>query len=68
MLQLIETLWSVLVGNVALLINVIVTVLSVIFGGGTAILNIVLQAVSDLCSIFIWDIDTTFILSLVDID
>jgi hypothetical protein len=44
---LLETLWAILVSNVALLINITVTVLSLIFGGGTALLNIVLEAVSD---------------------
>jgi len=38
----------VLVNNVALLVNVIMSIVSIVFGGGTAILNTVLEVVSRL--------------------
>jgi len=44
-----ESVWSVLVSNVALLFNVVVSVVSVVFGSGTAILNTVLEVVSAQC-------------------
>jgi len=37
--------WAVLVNNVALLVNVVVSIVSLVFGSGTAILNTVLEVV-----------------------
>ena len=44
--QVLESVWSVLVSNVALLVNVVISIVSMVFGGGTAILNSVLEVVS----------------------
>ena len=41
-----DSVWSLLVSNVALMVNVVVSVVSMVFGGGTAILNSVLEVVS----------------------
>jgi len=49
--QVVDSVWSVLVSNVALLVNVIVSVVSMVFGGGTAILNTLLEVVSSTCSL-----------------
>ena len=49
MTQVMESVWSVLVSNVALLVNVVVSVVSMVFGGGTAIFNTVLEVVSTCC-------------------
>jgi len=46
--EVVESVWSVLVNNVALLVNVIMSIVSIVFGGGTAILNTVLEVVSRL--------------------
>jgi len=51
MLQVMDSVWSVLVSNVALLVNVVVSVVSMVFGGGTAILNTLLEVVSSTCSL-----------------
>ena len=50
---MLESVWSVLVSNVALLVNVVVSIVSMVFGGGTAILNTVLEVVSILHYLFI---------------
>jgi len=42
----VDSVWSLLVSNVALMVNVVVSVVSMVFGGGTAILNSVLEVVS----------------------
>ena len=43
--QVLESVWAVLVNNVALLVNVVVSIVSLVFGSGTAILNTVLEVV-----------------------
>lgn len=50
--NLMKSVWTVLVSNIALTVKVITSMLSVIFGGGTAILNVVLSAVIFLTTLF----------------
>ena len=45
-LQVLESVWVVVCGNMALIISILTSTVSVVFGGGTAILNFVLSAVS----------------------
>ena len=58
-MQVLESVWSVLVSNVALLVNVVVSMVSMVFGGGTAIFNTVLQVVSTSSCLFAVAIDIT---------
>ena len=43
---MLESVWSVLISNVALLVNIVVFIVSMVLGGGTALLNTVLEVVN----------------------
>lgn len=46
LMSLLESLWSILIGNLSLIIGSFSTFLSLILGGGTAVLNFILNVVS----------------------
>lgn len=46
LMSLLESVWSILKGNISLIIGSFSTFLSVILGGGTAVLNFILNGVS----------------------
>ena len=46
LLQVVDSLWAVLKGNISLVLNVLTATLSLLFGGGTALLNFFLSMVS----------------------
>ena len=50
MLQVLESVWAVIRGNMSLIMSILTSTLSIVFGGGTAILNFVVSAVSQLTS------------------
>lgn len=52
LLTLLKSVWSVLVSNVALSLQVVFSTLSLVFGGGTAILNTLLSMVIFLTTLF----------------
>ena len=43
--QVVDSVWSVLKGNISLVLNVLTATLSLLFGGGTALLNFFLAMV-----------------------
>lgn len=47
LLQVLESVWLVLKGNVNLAFSFVTAVLSLLFGGGTALLNFIISAVSN---------------------
>ena len=50
MLQVLESVWAVIRGNMSLIMSILTSTVSIVFGGGTAILNFVVSAVSSLMS------------------
>lgn len=46
LMSLLESVWSILKGNISLILGSFSTFLSVILGGGTAVLNFILNGVS----------------------
>lgn len=46
LMSLLESIWSILIGNISLILGSCSTFLSVILGGGTAVLNFLLNVVS----------------------
>lgn len=49
LMSLLESIWSIVKGNISLILGSFSTFLSVILGGGTAVLNFILNVVSVFC-------------------
>ncbi|CAL8141171.1 unnamed protein product [Orchesella dallaii] len=52
MRAVLESLWTVVIGNVSLAVSAVTAVLSVLFGGGTAILNLIINLVVFFTALF----------------